>query len=321
MSDRGENILAALLAVAVHLAVVAVLVVGVQLRRESPIIATNIIEGTLIDGSAFADEIETIKLEETPVEIPEDPPEPEVDDSAEREVELERRRLEEERQQQELAERKREQDEAERKRQEDLAEQLRQRDVAERERQVELAERKRLEEEARSKAEADAKLQAEEEARKQAALEQQRKRDAAEKKRREDDEARKRVEAEIARKEREAAMKQDELEQQMAAGIAAEERRTSAIDAGLLAVYMAKIRQKIQRYWRPPPFSEGAKCELRARQLRTGDVVSVDSVDCGGNAALERSLEAAVNKASPLPTPDDPSLFDPNLVLIVDPDS
>ena len=314
MSDTGENFLAALVAVALHLAIVAILVVGVQLRRESPIIATNVIEGTLVDGSAFADEIEAIELEEVPVEVPEEPPEPEVDDSAEREAELQRQRLDEEQRQQELAERKREQDEAERERQQELAEQLRVQEVAE---------RKRLEDEARLKAEAEAeaKRQVEEEARKQAALEEQRKREEAEKKRREEDEARKRVQAEIERKEREAAMKQDELEQQMAAGIAAEERRTSAVDAGLLAVYLAKIRQKIQRYWRPPPFSEGASCVLRARQLRTGDVVSIESVDCGGNAALERSLEAAVNQASPLPTPDDPSLFDPNLRLIVDPDN
>ena len=335
MIDSGDNLSALSQSVGLHLVVLAVLVVGIQLRRESPIIAANIIEATIVDESAFAGGIERIELEE--------PPEPVIDDTAEREreFELEQERLaDEQRRQEELAERQRAEELAERqraeelveierqqelaelKRQQELEELKRQQELAELERQKELAERKRAEDEARLLAEEEAKKQAEEEAaRRQAALEEQRQREATEKKRREEEEARRRVQAEIERREREAASKRAEAESQLAAGLAEEERRRSAVDAGLLAVYLAKIKQKIERYWRPPPFNEGDRCILRARQLRTGDLASVDSVDCGGNAALERSLEAAVTQASPFPLPDDPSLFDPNLRLEFDPDN
>jgi colicin import membrane protein len=41
---------------------------------------------------------------------------------------------------------------------------------------------------------------------------------------------------------------------------------------------------------------------------------------CNGDAAVQRSIEAAVYKASPLPEPDNPMLFDRNLRIIFKPE-
>jgi colicin import membrane protein len=52
---------------------------------------------------------------------------------------------------------------------------------------------------------------------------------------------------------------------------------------------------------------------VQVRQSATGEVISARVVNCNGDAAVERSIEAAVYKASPLPLPDNRLLFDPNL--------
>jgi len=46
-------------------------------------------------------------------------------------------------------------------------------------------------------------------------------------------------------------------------------------------------------------------------------VTGVTILSCTGDEALRRSVEAAVFRASPLPQPPDPSVFDRNLRLIL----
>ena len=46
-----------------------------------------------------------------------------------------------------------------------------------------------------------------------------------------------------------------------------------------------------------------------------GEVVDVKVGRCNGDEAVRRSLEAAAYRASPLPQPPDPALFDRNLVV------
>jgi len=137
--------------------------------------------------------------------------------------------------------------------------------------------------------------------------EMERKRIAAEKKR-EDDIRRQREENERLRKEAEASDRANE--------IAAEENRLAAVDAGELAVYTAMIRQKIERNWSAPA-SAGAelKCSVRVRQVRGGEVIGVTILNCNGDDAVQRSVEAAIYRSSPLPEPSDPSLFDRNILL------
>ena len=53
------------------------------------------------------------------------------------------------------------------------------------------------------------------------------------------------------------------------------------------------------------------KCKILVRLIPSGDVVSVRIIQSSGNSAFDRSVEMAVNKASPLPVPKSSSgLFD-----------
>jgi len=203
----------------------------------------------------------------------------------------------------------------------DTAEQARVAAEQEKRRQHALIEQQRLEEikqreeaEAKARAEEEARREREEEARRQreAEAEKERQRIEAERKRQEDIE-RQRAENERQRREAEAAQRQSE--------IAAEERRLAAIDSGARAAYMFAIQQKIMRNWAQPPSAKpGLECDVRVRQLPTGDVQSATIVSCNGDAAVERSIVAAVEKASPLPLPDDPSIFERNLMLVFKPE-
>ena len=176
------------------------------------------------------------------------------------------------------------------------------------------------------------RLEAEEEKRRldalleQERLEKLRKQEQDEKERKEreeEDKDRKRLEAErqreedIRRQREENERLRRELEDAARADeIAAEESRLAAVDAGALAIYMAQIRQKIERNWSAPA-SAGAEleCSVRVRQVPGGEVVGVNILNCNGDDAVKRSVEAAIYRSSPLPEPSDPNLFDRNILL------
>jgi len=106
------------------------------------------------------------------------------------------------------------------------------------------------------------------------------------------------------------AVRERELQQQMAA----EERAASARAAGLGAEWAAAIQARIQRAWiRPPAALAGLDCTVDVIQVQGGAVVSVRVRDCNGDAAVRQSIEDAVYRASPLPSPPDPALFERNL--------
>ncbi|MEM9386244.1 MAG: cell envelope integrity protein TolA [Pseudomonadota bacterium] len=172
--------------------------------------------------------------------------------------------------------------------------------------------------EARAKAEAEAEAQrlAEERRKEEQRLAQERRR-AQEKRREEQRQAEERRRAEQAR----AAQQQKEAEQLLLAALAEEEDRQAKVNAGLLAQYKAQVKQKVERNWaRPPDAEAGLSCEVNVRQLRDGQVIKVEFGRCNGNDAVKRSIEGAVNRASPLPPPPDPSLFDEYLVFIFEPE-
>ena len=136
---------------------------------------------------------------------------------------------------------------------------------------------------------------------------EERKRVEAERQRQEDIE-RQREENERLRRELEAEQRQAEID--------AESIRLAAVDSGALAVYMALIRQKIERNWAAPASaSSDLECSVRVRQIPGGEVIGVTILSCNGDDAVRRSVEAAVHKSSPLPEPSDPSLFDRNILL------
>ena len=75
--------------------------------------------------------------------------------------------------------------------------------------------------------------------------------------------------------------------------------------------YMIQIAQKIENNWlRPAINTEGFSCDVFVTQTMTGDVIDVRLKACADNNAFQRSVERAVRKASPLPLPPSPDVFD-----------
>lgn len=96
----------------------------------------------------------------------------------------------------------------------------------------------------------------------------------------------------------------------------------TAAQAGLLARYRAELAARIQRAWiRPPTAKAGLKCTVHVTQVPGGTVTGVRVGDCNADPVVRRSIEEAVYRASPLPPPPDPSLFDRNLTLEFAPDA
>ena len=145
--------------------------------------------------------------------------------------------------------------------------------------------------------------------------EQEKKRVEAERKRLADIE-KQRAENERIRKEIEAAEKQAQLDRELEN----EQKRLDAMRSGALSRYMYALMLKIENNWiQPIGAGKGLSCTVNVRQLPGGEVVSVSVTVCNGDESVRRSIEAAVYKASPLPNPEDPSLFERNLRFIFEP--
>ncbi|TCK17381.1 cell division and transport-associated protein TolA [Thiogranum longum] len=162
-------------------------------------------------------------------------------------------------------------------------------------------EKKRKAEAVRKKAEAEKKRKAE----------AVRKKAEAEKKRKME-EARQKAEAEKKRKAEEARQK---AEAEMRERLAAEQERLRAQrDSAMQRMideYGLYIKEKVQRSWiRPSAGSSSLSCVVNVRLIPGGEVVDVKIVRGSGNAAFDRSVEAAVFKASPLPVPPDPEVME-----------
>ncbi|MBS1160185.1 MAG: Cell division and transport-associated protein TolA [Proteobacteria bacterium] len=104
--------------------------------------------------------------------------------------------------------------------------------------------------------------------------------------------------------------------QQMANAAAAEaEQRASSNKRGL-ADYAAKIRGKVKGNIVLPPSIQGnPEAQFEVTQLPSGEVLAVKLKHSSGNSALDTAIERAILKSSPLPKPDNPALFERNLVI------
>jgi colicin import membrane protein len=70
----------------------------------------------------------------------------------------------------------------------------------------------------------------------------------------------------------------------------------------------------VQRAWiRPPSAKAGLDCLVIVTQVPGGTVVRAEVRTCNGDDAVKQSIEAAVFRASPLPPPPDPALFERTL--------
>lgn len=80
------------------------------------------------------------------------------------------------------------------------------------------------------------------------------------------------------------------------------------VGAGLSATQqqaVAEIRDKIEKFWLRPPGAgdRGLRSVVEIRLGASGAVLLVKVVESSGNSAFDRSVEAAVKKADPLPIP------------------
>lgn len=155
--------------------------------------------------------------------------------------------------------------------------------------------------------------------------EAERQRQALAEKQRQEEEARKeaqRLEAErqrqeeIERQRRENERIRAEMEAARQAELDAESNRLEAMQANAKAAYIYAIQQRIQNRWvRPASATAGIECTVYIRQAPGGQVLDVRIGACNGDAAVRRSIVNAVHQASPLPNPQDPSVFEREIVL------
>ncbi len=160
-----------------------------------------------------------------------------------------------------------------------------------------------------------------------AAAERQRQEDedhAREQRRREAEQqetARRAAESATKLKAQRAAADKARREAELRATLASEERINAARGSAEMASYLALITGRINRAWiRPSSVRAGLSCVLHVTQVPGGEVTGVQIVSCNGDQAARESIEAAVYRASPLPTPSNPDLFDRNLTIRFHPD-
>ena len=127
--------------------------------------------------------------------------------------------------------------------------------------------------------------------------------------------------AQLERQRQADAQERSERESDLKRSLAAEERASTARSGPALANWQALIAAKINRAWlRPPTARSGIQCMLLVTQVPGGEVTQVRIGECNGDQAVRESIEAAVYRASPLPPPPDPALFDRNLRINFKPD-
>ena len=85
--------------------------------------------------------------------------------------------------------------------------------------------------------------------------------------------------------------------------------------------YMGQVMARIERAWLRPrsPISDPLfRCRVEIKQSAKGDVLEVTMQQCNGDGHWQASLAAAIQTASPLPAPPDPSVFADTLTLTFD---
>ena len=133
---------------------------------------------------------------------------------------------------------------------------------------------------------------------------------------------------ESIRKEKKAQLEEEEkqrLEKIAQKKRAAQQKKRAVYEQSEVSRFKGLIKSQITRNWiLPASYQKGMKCKILVRLIPSGDVVSVRITQSSGNKAFDRSVELAVNKASPLPVPKSGAglfdhfrevefVFDPNI--------
>lgn len=92
----------------------------------------------------------------------------------------------------------------------------------------------------------------------------------------------------------------------------------AAAQLAMFGRYSAQTIARIDRAWIHPQSEiqeREFQCTVRVRQNLEGMVLSTELVDCNGDSRWQESLVFAIEQASPLPAPPDPSVFSEELML------
>lgn len=106
-----------------------------------------------------------------------------------------------------------------------------------------------------------------------------------------------------AEQERLASTEKEAKQQQIAQALAAKKQTEKEID-----IYASMIQARIRNNWvKAYGIPDGLDCQIEVVTGNSGDIERIKIVKSSGNAAFDRSAEAAVLKSSPLPLPQDAS--------------
>jgi len=273
-----------IIALIVHVGVFVLLIFGLQVTSRpnaGMVDPIKIVQAEVLDGAAIEAEKKRIRQEKAELE------------RQRRELALKKQREKERQQRLALEAKQRE-------------EQKRQAEIKKAQRQKKLAEQARI---AAEKAKKQAEIQAEQE-RKRA--EENARKLAEALKKQEQDAEQKRLDAILA--EEEAQMRTAEEQFQKAA----RQRQLNT----MLSQYIGAISNKIQSRWRKPAVMENQNvyCIVYVEQALGGYIQTVDVRKCvGGDEQLRKSVEEAVWKSDPLPSPPDAELFQRELKITFEP--
>lgn len=182
---------------------------------------------------------------------------------------------------------------------------------AEKKRQAEVKKKKEVEKkrlaEVKKKKEAEKKKIAAEKKR----VEAEKKRVEAEKQKKIAEEKRLAELAEKRKQEEAAELRRRMEEEERREAEAIQQAQHNKMLNSLRAQYVKLIEQKVERNWlRPVTSTTDMSCEVIVTQTSLGDVMSVGLQQCSNDLAFQRSIERAVRRASPLPPPPNPEVFD-----------
>jgi colicin import membrane protein len=286
---RSDRVVSIVLSILIHAAIVGALAWGYwQYRRPAVTTPSLAIEATVVREAPPQPAAPPPSPPATPPPQPDNTPPP--DSAHDEQVEQEARRKAQE--QERAAQEKRAAEEQ--------AEQQRERERAERE-QAERAEAQKAQ---AAKAEAERAAAAKAEAERAAAAKAEADRNAQQL-------------AQQRKLEQERAQREADLRSQLAS----EEHLNAVQSSPAKAEYLSLITARINRAWiRPSSARPGVKCSLHITQIPGGVITHVVVAGCNGDEAVRQSVETAAYRASPLPAPSDPALFDPNIDVTFAPD-
>ncbi|MDH5571111.1 MAG: cell envelope integrity protein TolA, partial [Gammaproteobacteria bacterium] len=140
-------------------------------------------------------------------------------------------------------------------------------------------------------------------------LELKKKREVAELKRKEEEkrlaelEKKRKQEEERVRQE-EQAKQEVEMKRKLEAERQAREAASRQVNQSEIKRFQGLIKREVTRRWIVPNLNvKNLSCDVKVRIIPSGDVIDVKIIKSSGNQAFDRSVEAAVYKAAPLPVP------------------